>query len=57
MTLSKDDKDNKKFYNRTHFFGAEDLNDLKEFEAMLDEMDDDDDEDDDEDDILISENF
>lgn len=50
MTLSKDDQENKKFYNRTHFFGTEDL---EEFEAYLDELD----EDDDEDDILICENF
>jgi hypothetical protein len=50
IKLSKNDEENKKFYNRMHFFGFEEE---KEFEALLDEMD----EDDDEDDILICENF
>ncbi len=50
-TLMTDiDKENKEFYNRTHFFGCENT---KEFKDILDELDDDDDNDD----FLLTEDF
>lgn len=51
--MTEKDRENKNFYNRIHFFGYEDDEQLrKEYEDFLDDQ-----EDDDEDDILISENF
>lgn len=43
-------KENREYYNRTHYFGCEDT---KEFEDILDELEDDDDNDD----FLLTEDF
>jgi hypothetical protein len=49
------DKDNRAYYNRTHFFGTEDI---KEYEDFLDELDNlEIENDDDEDDFDLTENF
>lgn len=48
--MTDDDKDNRKYYNRVHFFD----NGCLDYEDFLDEIDDDND---DNDDLMISENF
>jgi len=48
LPISEDDRDNNKFYNRTHFYGIEETKLEEVLEDDEDELDDD---------IMISENF